>query len=237
MKNKTKILVLVEGAKTDVKLMQKLFDIYHLSDNHEIVSYNTNIYTLYKEMFDGKDPSSFDLLQVLKEREIDEEKKKRFDINYSDIILIFDFDPQDNLFTPNKISEMLNYFRESSDMGKLYINYPMVESFYHMKSIPDPNFPRYIVKQDEIKKYKSIVNGICPDQRKFAKTKEEVDIVIKSNLKKTKQIINEDSYSDTKLLLKQCEKMNDDSEIYVLCTCGFYILDYNPKLIEYPSEF
>lgn len=55
MVNKTKVLVLVEGAKTDVNLMEKLFDVYNINDSHEIVSYKTNIYTLYKEMFDETD--------------------------------------------------------------------------------------------------------------------------------------------------------------------------------------
>ncbi|MBP1592441.1 MAG: hypothetical protein ILP22_10405 [Oscillospiraceae bacterium] len=47
MNNKTpKILMLVEDAKTDVRLMKHLLSIYGISSNHEIVSYNTNIYTL-----------------------------------------------------------------------------------------------------------------------------------------------------------------------------------------------
>lgn len=37
-------------------------------------------------------------------------------------------------FTPEKIKRMSDYFVESSDMGKLYLNYPMVEAFYH--SVP-----------------------------------------------------------------------------------------------------
>lgn len=234
MENKVKTLVLVEGAKTDVNLMKKLFDIYHISDNHEIISYNTNIYTLYKEMFENKDPSTIDLLQLLKEKEFDTDKRKILDVNYSDIILIFDFDPQDNLFTSNKIVEMLEYFKESSDMGKLYINYPMVESFYHMKSIPDFEFFDYVVKIEELTNYKSIVNKICRDgdYRKFARTKDEVDIVIKDNLKKSKKIINNSCYNDITLLKKQCEKLANEYEIYVICTCHFYILDYNPKLVS-----
>ena len=32
---KSKILVLVEGAKTDVKLMQKLFEVYGISERYE----------------------------------------------------------------------------------------------------------------------------------------------------------------------------------------------------------
>ena len=47
---------------------------------------------------------------------------------------------------------MAEYFTESSDMGKLYINYPMVEAFYHMKSIPDNDFDTYTSSMEELKK-------------------------------------------------------------------------------------
>ena len=47
----SKILMLVEGARTDVRLMDKLLDMYGISDDHELVSYNTNIYELYGQMF------------------------------------------------------------------------------------------------------------------------------------------------------------------------------------------
>ena len=104
---KSKILVLVEGAKTDVKLMQKLFEVYGISERYEILSYNTNIYALYREMFSDGDPSSIDTLQNLKEHERDAEKKKLFDNRYSDILLIFDLDPQDPQFSGNKITEMV----------------------------------------------------------------------------------------------------------------------------------
>lgn len=65
-KQKAKILILVEGEKTDVRLMRHLLNVYGISDNHTIVSYNTNIYTLYREMFADGDPSSMDILQLLK---------------------------------------------------------------------------------------------------------------------------------------------------------------------------
>lgn len=90
-----KILVIVEGEKTDVRLMKHLLRTYGLDKKHAIVSYNTNIYTLYNDMFRDDDPESYDILQVLKSRESDEYKKRIFDEEYSDILLIFDFDPQD----------------------------------------------------------------------------------------------------------------------------------------------
>ena len=66
-----KILMLVEGAKTDVRLMRHLVELYGIAENHVIVSYNTNIYTLYKAMFIDNDPETVDLLQLLKSREQD----------------------------------------------------------------------------------------------------------------------------------------------------------------------
>lgn len=241
-KIKSKILVLVEGEKTDVKLMRHLLNVYGIDNNHEIVSYNTNIYTLYNEMFSDNDPESFDILQILRTHENNIEKKKLFDAYYSDILLIFDLDPQDTQFSPEKILRMMEYFVESSDMGKLYINYPMVESFYHMKSIPDEMYNTYVVTLDELKNksYKTRVSleNRNHDYRKFAVDRKECTIVIKQNIEKAHLLTNTcaasvvDAAESHNILLAQLKKMCEEGEIGVLCTCGFYISDYNPKLLE-----
>lgn len=85
MSKMSKILILVEGAKTDLKLMEHLLHVYGIDSNHEVVSYNTNIYVLYQEMFADGDTASIDLLQLLKERENDPIKKEIFEARYSDI--------------------------------------------------------------------------------------------------------------------------------------------------------
>ena len=67
-----KILVIVEGAKTDFNLMKRLLKIYGISDNHQIVSYDTNIYTLYNQLPENEEEyEDIDLQQILKEREKD----------------------------------------------------------------------------------------------------------------------------------------------------------------------
>ena len=171
-KTRTKVFILVEGAKTDRKLMEKLFTMYGLDTDYEIVSYNTNIYTLYKEMFEDNNPEDMDLLQVLKSREKDPEKRQLFDEAYSDILLIFDLDPQDSGYTPEKIKRMSEFFTESTDMGKLYLNYPMVESFYHMQEIPDPLYENCFASLSELRAgtYKRRVTSENRnhDYRKFA---------------------------------------------------------------------
>ncbi len=236
-KKTAQILILVEGAKTDVRLMYHLLNVYGISSNHKIVSYNTNIYTLYNEMF-SDDPSSIDLLQLLRSREKDSEKKKLFDESYSDILLIFDLDPHAPDFSPEKIRKMQQYFTESSDMGKLYLNYPMVEAFYHMKSIPDKNFDTRTVALSELKIYKTKVNQENRNHNysKFAVNKIECDTVIKQNIRKG-FLISKSCKSNylpdlIEILDKQLYKINLEKLMHVLCTCTYYIVDYNPKLID-----
>lgn len=239
-KQNAKILMLVEGQKTDVKIMEHLLSVYGIRDHHQIVSYKTNIYVLYKKMFAADDPDSLDLLQVLKENEKDASKKHIFDERYSDILLIFDLDPQDTEFSSEKIHRMLEYFNESTENGMLYINYPMVESYYHMKSLPDPEYQIRTVSLDDLerKEYKTRVRDECLcNFRDFAQSKEECNIVIRQNLEKALRITGK--MADENLFLPlsldilsvQDSKMKEDRILYVLCTCVFYIVDFNPKLI------
>lgn len=241
---KSKILVLVEGKKTDYKLMERILRMYGIGESHEIVSYNTNIYTLYNQMFRDGDPESVDILQILKEHEVDPAKKKIFDYRYSDILLIFDLDPQDPAFTAEHILEMVSFFVESSDMGKLYLNYPMVEAFYHMKDIPDAAYNSYTVTLEELRnrKYKERVNRENRNHNysKFATTKEECSTVIQQNIDKAWLLANTECIVDKStqmlpdagaVLKAQLRKMEEEQLVSVLCTCIFYIADYNPNLL------
>lgn len=239
---KSKVLVLVEGEKTDVKLMERLFNVYGIEKSHTIVSYNTNIYTLYNEMFVKNDPEEIDLLQLLKSREKNEQKKLIFDGRYSDILLIFDLDPQDPDYSAEKIKAMVGYFVESSDMGKLYINYPMVEAFYHMKSIPDAEYNSRYATMDELKarRYKQRVNleNRNHDYTKFAADKNELSTVILQNIKKGFLLCgfnkNETQFlpDSEDILNVQLNMIESEDKMAVLCTCVFYISEYNPNLLH-----
>jgi len=240
---KAKILILVEGAKTEPILMNKILNYYGICNRHQIVSYNTGIYDLYRKMFYENEPDSLDLLQVLKEHEKDEAKKAIFNDHYSDIILIFDLDPQAPDYSPDIITKMANYFTESSDTGKLYLNYPMVESFYHMKSIPDPDFLNYTVSMEELisRAYKSLVKQTCRiPYSKFAATKEACSQVISQNLQKAEMILRQSKNphpTDTRMIwAAQLSLLQHHGLLYVLCTCIFYIVDYNPLLIQSAPE-
>jgi len=236
---KAKILMIVEGPKTDTVLMNRLLTIYGIDKNHEIISYKTNLYALYDQIFQDNDPEAIDLLQHLKEREKDVAKKAIFDTHYSDVILVFDLDPQDKRFSAEKIQRMSEFFTESSDMGKLYINYPMVEAFYHMKSIPDANYNSYKVTLQELKegKYKERVNreNRNHDYTKFAVNRTECNTVIKQNIAKAQWLCsvgNDTPINHSKVLQSQLDCIKEQQSLFVLCTCAFYVLDYNPNLLN-----
>ena len=167
-------------------------------------------------------------------------KKTLFDESYSDILLIFDLDPHDFGFTPEKIRHMAKYFVESSDVGKLYINYPMVEAFYHMTSIPDLNFNTYNATLNELSAgtYKARVNreNRNHDYRKFAATKEECNIVIRQNISKAWLVVGdpEDDMppSQAEILNTQLNSIQNENRVAVLSTCAFFIPEYNLKLIR-----
>ena len=239
-KEKAKILILVEGAKTDVRLIEHLFQVYGIDAKYEIVSYGTNIYVLYNEMFYEGKPEDMDILQVLKEREQDASKKLVFAQEYTDILLVFDIEPQDGQFSVEKISAMANYFVESTDMGKLYLSYPMIEAFYHMTNIPDAEYNSRVVTICELCEgtYKQRVNSENRnrDYRKFAATREECNIVIRQNIEKGWHILNDssdDALPDTRSVLdKQLEFLSNEDKMYVLCTCVFFIKEYNPLLLK-----
>lgn len=241
-KSKRKVLICVEGEKLDVKLMEKLFELYEIDARHEIISYKTNIYALYNVMFIQGNPENMDLLQVLKEREPDEEKKKMFNQKYSDILLVFDMDPQDPQFSAEKLYQMAQYFCESTDSGKLFINYPMVESFYHMSTIPDPKYKERQASLIELqeKRYKKRVNdeNRNHDYTKFAVTKSECSIVIRQNIEKAWKLLGENHNESmliplqTEVLTQQLTLLKEQGVVSVLSTCPFFIADYKATLLD-----
>ena len=129
-----KILFICEGAKTEKKFCDLIIDKYFIkkNKNKEYVAFGTNIYGLYDEM--SKD-SGLDIIELVKEK-----AKAKNDINsynklvsggFSSVYLIFDFDYQAPQYDYYKINEMIKFFDNETESGKLYINYPMMESFKH----------------------------------------------------------------------------------------------------------
>lgn len=237
-----KILAIVEGEKKEPQLLNRLFDTY-MYKKRQIVSYGANIHDLYERIqrYYGEDLEDLDFLLFLREQEPDENKKKIFDDRYTDVYLIFDFDPQDNRFSVKALQQMINYFNDSTSQGRLYINYPMVESCIHIPSFENANYLSSCVCLDELGQYKTRANAesCCPNITQYDKL--IFSKIIRFNLDKIKKIaccnetmLVENLYAVLKDVLKiQIHLLRQTTSFYILNTCLLCVYEYNPKMIEW----
>lgn len=166
------ILFIFEGEIREpalYKTMKYLFLANSIEDDI-IVSYCSNIYSLYKRMKElDVFGDSADIVSVLQEQlkssknKHDELNKVKSSDSISEIYLFFDYDlKQKDNFNKltvdeqnNQIKELLEYFNNETEKGKLYIDYPMVESIrYFKKELPDENYINYETDMFVGKKFK-----------------------------------------------------------------------------------
>ena len=240
------ILIVVEGQKTEPIFFKRIAEVFHLDFN--IYCLRTNIYTLYTRMkaYDF----SADIKDILAELHPDERENlsKKFAYTY----LIFDCDAHhpkkhdkrktidvlhDNF---DRLEKMADYFVDETDpaIGKLYINYPMMESFRDCDSFFDAHYQLAEVRIEDVSIYKQIVGSkkLCRlHVDKFER--KHFDSLILQNLHKLSMIhsnrwIKPDykSYlriSDSKMLLsKEQELIQSKNVISVINTSLFLIVDY-----------
>lgn len=246
MDNVVNTLLIVEGNKAEADFCKSMEMAFGLSLS--ICCLGTNIYTLYKKLKEYD--FNADIKQVLEELhpEYHDILSKRFAYTY----LIFDLDPHhprrddsrplkkiisDNL---KKISEMVSYFTNETDptVGKLYINYPMLESFRDCDEPFDPNYRKEYVSIYDISGFKRHVSekrmvGIHLDRY----SREDFALLIKMNVYKLSDIsacgwnsVSFKKYRDLSesgaILTIQTRLIQEKELIAVLNTSLFFILDY-----------
>lgn len=158
------ILFVFEGKddKTYFESIKRLF--FPAKSDTFVCTYNSNIYSLYTKLkaHDAlKEMLEVDTVSVLKDillEKGDETLKDIREDEVSEIYLFFDYDFQEDSRTleenDNRLSELLGYFTDETGKGKLYINYPMVESLRYTKELPDNNYWQYTVTRQKCQEEK-----------------------------------------------------------------------------------
>ena len=260
---KKKILVIAEGP-ADKTFIKKLFELY-LGAEVYVVCFRTNIYQLYDSYESYRQPyENLDLQNVLLEtmghRLNSNDKKNLQDTGYSETILIFDFDPHDPKYSEEKILKLINHFSDSSDYGRLFINYPMLESFMHInkqcyeKGEKDPAFPSRTFEMKSLSHYKQDVGSegfrfsIKPPANQadslFKELRHKVSVVINQHLEKVAQVteveLNEAISQETlyQLLERQCKNISNHQPAigFVVNTSCLIIADLYPTIFEHSLE-
>lgn len=141
------ILFVFEGLKAEPTVFGSLEKLFLSGEEVRMVKCSHDLPTLYKRL----KSNDFDLFRSLPltENGIDVPDGIRLDTMFSQIFLFFDYDFQNRIGLENVntiLEEMLGFFDNETDNGKLYVNYPMIESLKYTKTLPDANYWKYTVQ-------------------------------------------------------------------------------------------
>jgi hypothetical protein len=214
------ILFVFEGGSAEPKVFDAIGKLFLSGEDFRIIKCKHDLPTLYSRLKANGD----DLFRTLpfKENGIEIPEGKRLDTLFSQIFLFFDYDFQNRMGLEklNKIlDEMLDFFDDETDNGKLYINYPMIESLKYTKEMPDADYYKYVVTREECVKHKFKSNAeqfAYADAKGFkfidlAQTKETDVIENWGNLKF--QNVTKANYivSDSNIMPEEKETINQNA--------------------------
>ena len=239
---RVKILLLVEGERLEKIVFKDLSRLYGLKS--EIFCLRCNIFMLYNVM------KQYDFNASIKDILVEKSPKGITDEDYDILLnnkfaytyLVLDFDLQHSIDNINlelqQIREMCEYFNDETDdtIGKLYINYPMMESFRDRDDFIDEKFIDKIVHISDFVEYKEIAGRSKLSSVHVENYKREgFDEIIKSNLHKANvklfgnKIKNYQNYLEhintIRIFDEQCKCVNNNY-VYVLNTSLFLLIDY-----------
>jgi len=238
MTKKKQVLFIVEGERTEVSILKKINTILECCGDYHIYSYKTAIYELYEEL---RIDENLELQLTLKSKTLNNDERTILEMRFVAIFLIFDFDPQHHKFSCESLKKMLSYFSDSSDKGKLYINYPMFESHRHLKTMPDLEFIHSTIRLEQVRDYKRLVGKESSYTETNRYTYPIIANMIAHHLCKFRSLVDNiatlpksDEYSrlqsselHIKLLSIQ-ETAIADEIMYVINTSLFYVIDMIP---------
>jgi len=177
-KSLPKALCIVEGADDEPRLLKRMSAVCGLDLEMEIVPVRSNIHQLYQILAEGD--FQLDIRKVLAALPtIPAEQRARLsDTRFAYTYLMYDAElqhrypgeeqlPLSDIVRGNlvKLEKMCAYFTDETDptVGRLYINWPMVESYRDCDDFFDPNYRDNFVALSDLATYKARVG-----QRKHA---------------------------------------------------------------------
>lgn len=231
-------LVIVEGAVTEPEIVgikgrnAGLLPFMGISD-YEIVSFCNPIYELYNKYQQGMYDDLVAFLHSEGRLKLPSDKLSK--TIFSAVYLVFDYEPHYHKYSDEVIRKMLELFNDETNLGKLYINYPMVEACVHLKSLPDLEYDGRVVdlnsdfSGDEYKKL--VKKESC--LKSGSLSRDDLGYILMQGYNKAKGLYTEDGskYIDYGAVLeRQISERVLRQRVFTLGTLPLMALDYNTKL-------
>lgn len=243
------ILFVFEGGKVEPAIFESIGKLFLSGEELRTVVCGFDLPTLYSRLKNNGE----DLFRSLplSDNGIIVPEGKRVDTLFSQIFLFFDYDFQNRMGLEklNEIlEEMLEFFDDETENGKLYVNYPMVESLKYTKEMPDAHYNEYLATRQECveHKFKEKAEWFAYPQAKayrfidLSKTDREVAVsnweklklqnVVKANFLLTgKSEMPDDKSSINQLTLFLAQKTKHvvpEDQVAILNSFPLFIFDY-----------
>lgn len=235
-----RVLVIFEGEKRESEIWKSFSQnsFFPFSESSQVV-FGSDIYQLWSQLSKDKD---IDLIGLLQERGILSKELRRE--SFSSVYLFFDYDPHSQMLinqegeriinrdlVENLLLEMLHFFNNETENGKLFISYPMVEALrpcvcYNSKN----DFLKCSVTYDKVNKYKQQSDSHAQD-KKFTYSKisnEQWSLIVQKHCVKINYLLRqEETFPLEKISQEEvfsCYKSSN--EIYSLSAFPLLLLDY-----------
>jgi hypothetical protein len=226
-----KILFIFEGERTEKQIAENLTKFFVNENTIITCAYCSTIYQVYAEISKDEDLDTFTLLKNRNQNK--DILKNYYRDDFAEIYMFFDYDGHDIIAEDNKIKELLEFFNEETEKGKLYLSYPMIEALKHISDQED--FKDVRVKCKEKINYKHLVSTNCANNLKDF-TSYDIETWKKLNklhlCKMTYVVHNnyllpESLIPQGEIFDKQLEKyISVDSTVGVLGSFPIFLLDY-----------
>ena len=236
-----KILFIVEGENDEVSFIRKMLSICSPNIDYDFYSYKCNIHVLAQVIYNEYpcfEVDEIDIQLVLKSKEKNEDKRSLLSRRFRDIFLVFDFDPQHDHTHFDTIQRMIQYFNDSSDHGKLFINYPMMQSYKHFSVLPDDTFKIRSVTLAECLHYKQLVGEMSSYTDINVYTYNTFISLLVHHIKKANYILTGNyclpkveeylTWESARIYEIQRSFLSEMEKVYVLNTCIFIFADFQP---------
>lgn len=225
------ILFVFEGERTEKKITDNLTN-YYINENTNVqCAFCSDVYQLYNKLCDDPDLDTFSILKARAQNASTLASYNRSD--FAEIYLFFDYDGHAPNANDASILDLVQFFNEETDTGKMYISYPMVEALKHIA--PSVDFQHLKVPATLNIGYKGIVSDQGSDDYKdlSSLSEEHWKILIEVHLNKMNYIVY-NSFSIPDSLISQLQVfqnqlskfINSDNTISVLSAFPPFVLDY-----------
>lgn len=241
-----KVLFVLEGERPEgniVARLQKVFpeELADLSSDLVKIVFSSNIYSLYGKLKD--DDGFLDVVEVLKEQHTDDEELQKLDREaVSQVFLFFDLDIHKQPIgeSCNQLNELVQFFDNETENGKLFLSYPMAEVVNicdQSNGLMSDDRKLFKICDCEGDGFKHFVNNLNRDSKTIcrANCRENWLIICKANYEKAQWLMHltsEDLFSvldqmqQAAILQHQQKLIRQDNAVATLSAFPFFLLEY-----------